>query len=124
MLRVCFVCSSSSKRQMQRCFTVPNQRSLHRLIVKLQLPFFSSITDSSLRLSFFSRVLSASWRGKGKGRRVFQHCGKAQHRKYYTHWFPLFLIHKETRHSPDSTLSFLLLFSFLFLLSKGHVTLL
>lgn len=99
MVRVCFVCSS--KRRLQRCLTVWNQRSFHRLIVKLQLPIFlfPFITDtySSLHLcSIFFFLFSIWWkRGKRRGeKREFQHCRKSQHRNFIHTGFPCSLYTK------------------------------
>lgn len=90
---VCFVCSS--KQQMQRCFTVLNQRRFHRLIVKLQLPFSNIFTFKFASLFF---ILQRWARGKGKGRR-FSCTAATRDRKYYTHVSPFPYTRVDAPHS-------------------------
>lgn len=129
MVRVCFVCSS--KRRLQRCLTVWNQRSFHRLIVKLQSPifFFFSIHHRYI-LKFASVLFSFSYfLSVGRGERGGKEEGipalqRVATQEFYTHWLPLFLIHEETCHIHDSTrlfsyVCFAGLFVCLFFISKA-----
>lgn len=107
MVRVCFVCSS--KRRLQRCLTVWNQRSFHRLIVKLQLPFFFFIHHRYIfkftsLFYFLFLIFYLVEEGKEEGREErIPALQKVATQEFYTHWLPLFLIHEETRHIHDPT---------------------
>lgn len=98
----------SSKRRFQRCLTVLNQRSLHRLIVKLQLPFFIHhryiFKFASLFYFFFLIFLQ---RGKGKGRRGSSSTAESRNTGIlYTLVSPFPYTRRDTSHSRLNTSSF------------------
>lgn len=117
MVRVCFVCSST--QQMQRCFTVLNLQRLHRLIVKLQLPFSNTDSHSGLHPPFFLIFFQRRGGEKGSEEEGFPALRICVHRKYYTHGFPLSLY---TYRHVSFTTPTRLFFLFFFFSRPRHVT--